>query len=905
MSNETPRLQSGFPASPATVARRRMRGGDETPSKSSVASNSRLPQAPENAVSIFSTQPVIPLTVLDAPQQRLYAFGVYALLWAWKLYDWLDVVEDGSSSWFLFLKWLFIDFLFIFGVPELRIPWLELSQFMAISIFSGHLFANYLMMFNIPLPLQTVVLGLVKLLYDRELSISEQNVKVSNILNNHSLIMGKQIINILPEGSAVLNPQQLPFCLGGSSKSKASLPVYFNATVPAEIEFLRIDLDTNKPETIKVPSRDVNKIAKQIRDNAANPDTAGFQWEYLVKKPGVYRLSRVLDEYKLEVQRMAKDTYVVPCPQARFEQVPSAERCIRDLSDFSLEVTGTPPLRIGYARSVNGADEGSHTQNIQPEDFNSPLLGGSAGVITEYGYDSVSWAGPRKVTVALNESMITAGSWEYIVNDVEDAFGNKVQYRPSGDEAEKPQTSGLSQVFTVKERPKVRLQGCDLKNPLRVAKGQHAALPIDYGVAKDVSYQISYDFSPIDSLTSSGDHGDEVVTQTYSAKNNQHKPWVSDPGLYTIRSVSSSSCEGSVDEPSSCLLLNPLEPHLAIRSEEIPDKCAGNTIGLRVDLDLVGTPPFTIRYDVITQASTEKKSHFVEGLRSQLELIPKRAGKHKYVFRSISDDVYRNIPLAGEDKSLEQVVKPAASALIHTTESPIFACLDSKVEVDVLLYGDPPFNLEWEIVHDGKRKTFKANNVVETQYKIETASLVKGGDYILALSSVQDKRGCKTFLTDEVKISVRRQHPRGGFGLVEQRHSIQAVEGTNLRLPLRLQGEAPWTVTYRSLNGTGKTLTATAKNPNGDIPVSEAGIYEILSVKDKACSGNVDQPSSKFRVDWFPRPEISMAASKDVEFDGAKYIKPGVCEGDPSTFQVSLSGKSIAKPMCHVYLLTT
>jgi nucleoporin POM152 len=110
-----------------------------------------LPQAPESSrPQTAVSQPVIPLTVLDAPQQRLYAFGVYVLLWAWKLYDWLQVVEDGDSSWFLFLKWIFIDFAYLFGVPELRIPWLELSQPVVTTIFSLHLILNYMLMFNIP-----------------------------------------------------------------------------------------------------------------------------------------------------------------------------------------------------------------------------------------------------------------------------------------------------------------------------------------------------------------------------------------------------------------------------------------------------------------------------------------------------------------------------------------------------------------------------------------------------------------------------------------------------------------------------------------------------------------------------------------------------------------------------------
>jgi nucleoporin POM152 len=49
-------------------------------------------------------------------------------------------------------------------------------------------------------PWQTWILGFFKVFYDREVAISEHNVKISSIIHNSSLIMGKQIINILPEG---------------------------------------------------------------------------------------------------------------------------------------------------------------------------------------------------------------------------------------------------------------------------------------------------------------------------------------------------------------------------------------------------------------------------------------------------------------------------------------------------------------------------------------------------------------------------------------------------------------------------------------------------------------------------------------------------------------------------------
>jgi nucleoporin POM152 len=42
-------------------------------------------------------------------------------------------------------------------------------------------------------------------MWDSELAISERSVKPGAILHNASLILGKQIINILPEGYVLLS----------------------------------------------------------------------------------------------------------------------------------------------------------------------------------------------------------------------------------------------------------------------------------------------------------------------------------------------------------------------------------------------------------------------------------------------------------------------------------------------------------------------------------------------------------------------------------------------------------------------------------------------------------------------------------------------------------------------------
>lgn len=714
--------------------------------------------------------------------------------------------------------------------------------------------------------------------------------------------MGKQIINILPEGSAVLNPEQKPFCVtNDKTRSIATLPMFFNATVPAEIEIIRIDIDTLKEETIKISSREVNKIAKQIRDQHADPDTAGFQWDYRVKKPGVYRLGKVLDEYKLEVQRSSSDTYVVPCPQARINTADKSPRCLSDLSNLSLEVTGTPPLKIEYSRLRNGKNHSFHFQSLQPDGYASPLLGATSQMAVPADID-LSWVQPARVLVSLNESMDAPGEWVYSVDKVHDVFGNVMVYNDGVEEHErKSKASGvqLTHTFDVKERPRARLNGCDLRSPLKVAKGKSAHLPIEYRMRgrSDTGHKITWEFSPIDTLTNSGDHGDVVIQGEFTAKNATEQPRVTEPGLYTLKTVSSGSCAGQVDEPSSCLLLNPLEPHMSLRWEEIPDKCAGNSIGLRVDLDLVGTPPFTVRYDIISGGRVTKEMRRIQGLREQLELIPKTDGHHQYVFKTIDDAVYSGLPLTGPDKVLEQVVKPAASARILSNRA-VSACLDAQVEVDVELGGDAPWTLEWEVVHDGRRKTEKVTGIQDNVFKIKTAPLVKGGEYVLALSTVQDKRGCKTFLQDQTKISVRRQRPRGGFGLVEGKRSIMTVADTPSRVPLRLSGEGPWKVSYRNIDEGDAVITKEIKGANDYILLNTRGQYEIITVSDKQCPGDVDTSASTFSVDWHPRPQLSLVETETFKPGaGGVFEKEDVCEGDVDGFEINLSGKCSLRPL--------
>lgn len=741
-------------------------------------------------------------------------------------------------------------------------------------------------------------MAFLKVFWDREVAISESYVKVSSVTQNASLILGKQIINILPEGSAVLNPGGAHFCLGGD-QSAVSLPIHFNATVPVEIELIRTDLETNSQETLKLSKSQISAIKKLVKKQDQDPDLAEVKFDYPVKKPGAYQLGKVLDEYKLEVQRPTQNTFVVPCPKARVVASPSSDRCLGDLSDLALEVIGTPPLKINYSRVINGKDHSFHFQSLQPEGYSSPLLGShrSSALVLPDDESFVSWAKAETVTVSLNESMHVGGAWQYSVDEVRDAFGNIVRYQSPVDDPEmRPKPKYLVQDFNVRERPTARLRGCDLRNPLKVAKGKSTRLPIGFHITgqQDTSHTLTWQFSPIDTLTKNGDHGEVVKTDSYSAKNAKDYPTISAPGLYTLRSVASGSCEGEVQEPVSCLLLNPLEPNLVLRSNDIPDKCAGNSIGVAVDFDFVGTPPFIVNYDAIHNGVPERKSFTTNSMRHQEEFIPSVAGTHKYVFKGISDSVYSAQPLSGPDMTLETTVKPVASAFLRKPADVVSACLEEEVEVDVVFpAGEAPFTLEWEVVHDGKRKQFKAEGIQDRSYKIQTSKLLRGGEYSVALVAVTDTSGCRIFLQDELKIAVRRQRPRAAFGLVDGRFKTRTIEDAQVALPIRLSGEGPWTIAVRNLDEgeNAKVVKKTLKSGNDALDVAQRGVFEIVDVFDRQCHGTVDPKASQFEVDWFPRPELSLLQSPSIHQGRGGFIKNDVCEGDMDGFEIGLVGK--------------
>lgn len=693
-----------------------------------------------------------------------------------------------------------------------------------------------------------------------------------------------------------MNPDHDCFCID-EIETSVLLPIEIKQSKPVRIEVLRTDIDTMQNETIVISGSQMKKLWKDANRTArpASPD-APLVLKYPVKKTGIYQLQKVADESKVEVQRSSSEVAVVACPSASIRDT-GQHKCKGALSDMMIEVSGVPPLKMKYRKISGGAEREASLQGIQPDDYQSALIRPS--FMQDGLADSqvnIALARKKTVPVPIDEALLTSGDWTYIVEEVQDAFGNKIDYVAAKDEDPKPRRKNLvlQKNFEVHERLRASVMGCSPNKPLKVAKGHNAVLPLRFDPTLQESRTIEYLFTPKDKLLGGGEHSPDANVLRTQLKFTNDQVILNEAGLYTLRSLRTQYCDGEILEPASCMLQHPPEPELTLKTEEIFDTCAGNPIGLRATLDLIGSPPYDVQYTVRRKDENQHRTEHVRlnGAREQIELTPPTAGHYVYTFTEVSDAVYKHLDLKPQNLVIEQDVKPSATALFTGSRSTI-ACVDSTATFDVALYGEGPFTLEYELVHNGKRSKTRVEDIKTDYYNIITQVLNRGGEYTLALMSITDRMGCTEFLKETATIHVRHQRPKAAFGQVEGQRMVRNLEGQKAHLPLRLTGEHPWTISYQKIEASeAAPMHLAAYNANEFIEVADEGTYELLSVRDTVCPGLIDKDAKTFEVSWIPRPSMKISETPSVHDIGGKWQKDDVCEGEESLLELSISGKA-------------
>lgn len=736
-------------------------------------------------------------------------------------------------------------------------------------------------------------------------------------MNNNSHIQGKYTVHILPEGyasvkkkntaiqrpliltaihsAAQLNPEAHCFCIGDTSPY-VTIPIRINGTQPINIELTRIDLETASAELITLNHKELKKLYKKA-DREDGPDLRHLP--YTVKQPGLYRLTRVTDISQLEVRVYRSEALVVQCPKANLK-IPDSrkiDKCRGDMSDMALQIQGLAPLQLTYSREVKGKSTMFTVQSIHPEGFESPLLAGfnSDGTLAEQGDHTLSWAQRREILVPLNESLSDPGNWAYSIDKVIDGCGNVVDYNALFEDGDyvAPKKSSLSHRLTVHDRPKIRFMGCDPQSPVDLPKGVSSELPLQLlSLRDDAPYSVRFAFTPTRLLQSASEHAPDAVSRDFALKGLTGAVTIKEPGLYTIKQFASSFCPGEVMEPASCLVITPPEPSMSMESDEILDKCTGSSIGLTIDLTLVGSPPFQLNYRMIKDGGVPLiKTLVIDRTRHQVRFTPEDAGHYAYEFFSLHDKNYANIKLDSKLNRVEQTVKPLAGASFVDPSPRKKCCIDEPVEFNVKMQGTPPLNLHYDLIHNGKRHRMTETNITTAIHTIRTPPLTEGGEYALALTTVEDNSGCKIYLESEAKVDVRWQRPKIQFAPIEGKTSIRALEGKTVDIPIRLMGESPWTVKIRNTDRDEPAKTLKFTGTNSLLTVKDAGTYVLEEVHDSGCPGSVPKPEdNKFKISWIDRPKLRLAESASTSRKGEHFVRQDVCEGDEDAVELAFTG---------------
>ncbi|KAI8066421.1 hypothetical protein BC940DRAFT_258202 [Gongronella butleri] len=830
----------------------------------------RVPSAQQRAL--------IPGTVMDFPTQRLYATLVFGSLQAYKVYDLfrasLEAVPEASSG--LVVKWIALDCLYMAALYITRIPWLQFSLLKTLFLLTL-LWSLDICVFVGPLAL--VASLLIGDRHGRQLSVSSgKMINVKDVLFDPSHILGKHTVHILPYGTAKLNPTDQAYCLPGidapegSDDSGIYLPISMNDTAPKKIRMDHYDFDTHKTKVLQFSG---DKIQRTTEIGQSKKGVESFYVR--VAKAGVYQLKHIVSKDGEDVRIVPHQAFVFTCPTAKIA-APSTDLCVGDKQTLNLHVTGVPPLKLDYTRSIASATTQLKLNHIQPpldrdDSTHSPLTHLANGLadadpafFVPNANASYTWAARQHMVIQLNVSFDQAVPFTYQLHRIVDGAGNVVDLTPI-----------QPQKIDVHAHPEAKFT-CNHKDPVRLLHGQNGTfLPVQ--LKGTGPFELTYEHH---------DHQKEPAHVSFDHAGTQRMS-VASIGEYRLLSVRDQFCKGKVLSPDNCLVIQPPLPTVKMETTPIPSECAnGSEIGMRFSVDFTGTPPYTLKYTVKkrknvvdTRQVSSAHSHYT------FTYLPESSGEYTYEFSTLTDGYYTE---KAKLKATHQIVHPQPNA--HFVDAdPRRACLGQKVTLPVKIQGTAPYTLVY--MYDKQQFT---EAIEGDAYKIELPPFETPGRHMVTLKKLVDANNCsKELTTSDAVIDVRRDKPTAMFYAAGGKNAtIYVAQGSDAQLPLRLTGESPWQVSYRNVDQSPATIHKVGLwDANAFLSVRDTGRYELVDVQDTMCPGDVLPPD--FTVAWTPRPKLAFAKGQewvDEKPESSTYTRAGICQGADDSVVLQFTGRA-------------
>ncbi|WFD27155.1 hypothetical protein MNAN1_002151 [Malassezia nana] len=842
-------------------------------------------------------EPRIPLAVMDAPSQRFYAAALFVAVQAWKWThivrvcvlrrpaafarwaSWLDPTHVGTALLIDFalcylLYWLAIPPRAVRTSPATRAPpprrrfsmrggWI--SVWLVLAVLDLVTLARH----DTWLVLQALAPG------PAAWSVGERRVRLQQVVQPATHIAGQHTVHLVPPGTARLAPDTLCLCVGGNIP-EAHIPVLFHDTKPAELTYSVTDVHGARTErTVSHPATSVRahavprtsepdvprgaralSLAERKRARrAARPAEHPVEMvhDLRVAHTGTVRLEAVVDEHGRQARILAHQVRVVECPRAALVHS-TVDYCPGDAGHLEVTMHGTPPLTLEYVWS-RGVRTSPHTLSHM--------------AANEPAFLSLDLAEPGAQTLQLVQVTDTCGNAASI-NDT-------VQVR-------------------VHEQAHVHFDPaqCRPGRPLPLLRNgppRHVRFLVEPRGAQDV-WDVRVRYTPdVKAALPRPLTAADAWNQTLRVAAGEHTLPVAQPGTYTIEHVSSSFCPGQISAPWTCDVVDVPLPRAEIHFESIEDPCAG-TVGVKALSTLEGEPPFRLHYEMQRpgHAATRHVRVVEAQTRDELEFWPSTEGPVTYRFLALDDAHYRGVPLDGP--SFTQLVHPLASAaFVAAQDKVVRSCGQAQVTADVELSGTGPFDLTYSV--RGARGAPVEHEVrglsgplVALDLALPPEELRQQGRATVSLLRLRDGKGCERRLaTRDLRVDVRRASAAVGF---TQTHVVQH-EHEPVAVALRLEGTAPWHITYQYTRDEGPVEqgSATLHDANEALLLTEPGRYTLTSVRDAHCMGTV-LPEATAEVVMRPRPRAYLAG--EMRANGS-VLAPAVCQGTRATATLQLVGE--------------
>ena len=653
-----------------------------------------------------------------------------------------------------------------------------------------------------------------------------------------------------------------------------------------------------------------------------------------VTHTGIVHLESVLDASRNAARVLPGDMLVVPCPSASFEHhAAHPVFCPGDEGNVTVHVRGVPPLTLEYAQG--GAVQAlSHIAPPEPHGAGAAhlpaqRLDAARAAGAPLHAEHVAWARPAHVALPLALDLSRPGVQHFDLRSVRDVCGNAVDLHAAagssgagrtrgllGTRAAAPAAPVLEHTVSVHPRAQAHFSAaqCTADAPLKLLRGSgghELRLAVEEGAdgaQLRAEYEVEVQYTPdahaaLPRRLTAADAWTRTLKVRAGATD--ASVYATAPGTYTIARVDGPRCSGSTGAPWTCEVVDVPPPTADIHFESIEDPCAG-TVGVKALSVLEGEPPFRLLYEVQRAGQRPQRQVRVvrEKTRDELEFWPSTEGPVTYRFYALEDAHYTDIPLDGP--SFTAVVHPLASAAFaphHGDAASVASCGSTQAHADVAFSGTGPWDLTYAVRTDGGTPVeHHVRGIRSPTYGLDVAlppeALAARGAATISLVRVRDGKGCtRRLATRDLRVDVSRSRASVGFlpSDAGERRSLTVTEGRAASLPLRLTGDAPWTVRYRmepEAGGAPVERTARLSTPNAALEVREPGTYTILSLHDAHCPGEVLSAQATYRLALRPRPEAHFALDAGERAANGSLLRPPVCEGTVDSAELELRGFS-------------